>query len=370
MQAGDALCRPCSTLGEGKPIVAISYVSDLETPSVLIDLDKMERNIALMQKRCDDLGIQFRPHIKTHKIPDIARRQIEAGAVGIACQKVSEAEVFADAGFHDIQIPYNIVGERKTRRLAALAKRARVTVTVDSQAVVDGIAVAAREAGVFISMMVELVSLNQRTGTTPQAALELAQRIEAADGLHFAGLMIYPSDAAIRPRLQATLALLADAGIAVETVSGGGSGASNDAHLLPELTELRVGTSIFWDWNCVAADYTGFDNVAMRVLATVVSANEPERVILDSGSKAIHSETIDGQFGHLVEYPAARLHKVNEEHGYVDCSACPSPPTVGEIVHIIPVHTCVVTNLHNQLYGVRGDRVEVIWDVAARGMVW
>jgi len=350
--------------------VAISLLSDLETPSVLIDLDKMERNIASMQKRCDDLGISFRPHIKTHKIPDIARRQIEAGAVGIACQKVSEAEVFVEAGFRDIQIPYNIVGERKTRRLAKLAQQADVTVTVDSKPVTDGIAEAAQEVGVTISMMVELVSLGERTGTTPAAALELARHIAATDNLRFAGLMIYPSDAAIRPRLQETLALLADAGIAVETVSGGGSGASNDAHLLPELTELRVGTSIFWDWNCVAADYTGFDNCAMVVLATVVSANEPDRVILDSGSKALNAETVNGQFGYIVEYPDARLHKVNEEHGYVDFSDCDTIPQVGDAVHVIPVHTCVVTNLHNQIYGVRGDRVEQVWDVAARGMVW
>lgn len=350
--------------------MAISHVSELETPSVLIDLDKMERNIAVMQARCDELGIRFRPHIKTHKIPDIARRQIEAGAVGIACQKVSEAEVFAAAGFRDIQIPYNIVGRRKTRRLAKLARQAEVTVTVDSRAVIDGIAEAARDEGVTISMMVELVSLGERTGTTPASALELAQHINATDNLRFAGVMIYPSDAAIRPRLLETLDLLKSARIAVETVSGGGSGASSDAHLLPELTELRVGTSIFWDWTCVAADRAGFDDCAMRVLATVVSANEPQRVILDSGSKAINSETMDGLYGYIEEYPAARLHKVNEEHGYVDFSACGALPQVGDIVHIIPVHTCVVTNLHNQLYGMRGDAIEKIWDVAARGMVW
>ena len=350
--------------------MAITHVSDLETPSVLIDLDKMERNITRMQARCDELGIQFRPHIKTHKIPDIARRQIEAGAIGIACQKVSEAEVFAAAGFRDIQIPYNIVGRRKTRRLAKLAQQADVTVTVDSRPVIDGIADAAQETGVTIGMMVELVSLGERTGTTPAAALELARHITASDNLRFAGVMIYPSDAAIRPRLLETLELLESDGIAVETVSGGGSGASSDAHLLPELTELRVGTSIFWDWTCVAADRARFDDCAMRVLATVVSANEPQRVILDSGSKAIHSETLDGQFGYILEYPAARLHNVNEEHGYVDFSACDARPQVGDMVHIIPVHTCVVTNLHNQLYGLRGDAIEEIWDVAARGLVW
>jgi len=345
-------------------------VHDLETPSVLIDLDLMEANIVTMQSRCDALGIAFRPHIKTHKIPDIARRQLEAGATGIACQKVSEAEVFAEAGFDDIQIPYNIVGARKTRRLAALASSAKVTVTVDSQAVIDGIAAAAQEVGSTIHMMVELVSLGQRTGTTPEAALALAKRIGATDNLRFAGLMIYPSDAAIRPRLLETLALLEAAGIAVEVVSGGGSGAISDMHLLPELTEMRVGTCVFWDWNSVSAGYVGFDKCAMRVRASVVSANEPGRVILDSGSKSIQSETIEGQFGYMAEYPAARLYKVNEEHGYVDFSAYDSLPSVGEIAHIIPVHTCVVTNLHNQLYGVRGDSIEVIWDVAARGLVW
>lgn len=345
-------------------------IHDLETPSVIIDLDLMDKNITAMQKRCDELGINFRPHIKTHKIPDIARRQVEAGAVGIACQKVSEAEVFVAAGFDDIQIPYNIVGKRKTRRLAALAKQADITVTVDSKPVIDGIAEAAQEVGSTISMLVELVSVGARTGTTPETALELARQIEATDNLRFAGVMIYPSDAAVRPRLLETLALLEAAGIAVETVSGGGSGAIRDSHLLPELTEMRVGTYVFWDWNSVSADYTSFDNCAMRVRTTVVSANEPSRVILDSGSKSIQSETVAGRFGYIVEYPDARLHQVNEEHGYVDFTACDTVPVVGDIVHIIPVHTCVVTNLHNQLYGVRGDEIDMIWDVAARGLVW
>ena len=350
--------------------MTFATIHDLETPSVLIDLDLMEANIAAMQSRCDALGIAFRPHIKTHKIPDIARRQVEAGAKGIACQKVSEAEVFVDAGFNDIQLPYNIVGARKTRRLAELAKAARVTVTVDSRPVIDGIAAAAQAAGSTIHMMVELVSLGQRTGTTPEAALALARQIQATENLRFAGVMIYPSDAAIRPRLLETLALLEAAEIPVETVSGGGSGAVSAMDLLPELTEMRVGTCVFWDWNSVNAGYAGFEDCAMRVRASVVSANAPSRVILDSGSKSIHSETVEGQFGYIVEYPAARIYKVNEEHGYVDFSACESVPAVGEIVHIIPVHTCVVTNLHNQLYGARGDNIEVIWDVAARGMVW
>lgn len=349
---------------------AIETTYDLETPSILIDLDIMENNIAAMQQRCDDLGIQFRPHIKTHKIPAIAQKQIDAGAVGIACQKVSEAEIFADAGFTDIQLPYNIVGAKKTRRLAELAKRIKVTVTVDSKAVLDGIATAAQEAGATIHMMVELVALNKRTGTTPEDAFNLAQQIVNTDNLHFAGVMIYPSVARIRVRLQKTLSLLAEAGIEVEMVSGGGSGAILESHLLPELTEMRVGTYVFWDWGSVNHGWTSFDDCAMRIRATVVSANESSRVILDSGSKTVNSETVDGLFGYIVEYPDARLHSVNEEHGYVDFRKCDTIPNVGDIVHIIPVHTCVVTNLHNQLYGVRADKIEHIWDVAARGLVW
>ena len=346
-------------------------IHDLETPSILIDLDIMQRNIEAMQKRCDDLGIDFRPHIKTHKIPAIAQMQLDAGAVGIACQKVSEAEVFVDAGITDIQIPYNIVGERKTARLAELAKRAKVTVTVDSVAVIDGIASATKNAGATIHTLIELVALNNRTGTTPQNALELAQHILSyGDYLKFEGIMIYPADAAIRPRLQETLALLQDAGIAVNTVSGGGSGAIRESHEIPELTEMRVGTYVFWDWGSVTKGWASFDDCAMKIRATVVSANEPSRIILDSGSKTLNAETVDGCFGTIVEYPEARLHKVNEEHGYVDFSDCEALPQVGDVVHIIPVHTCVVTNLHNRLYGVRGENIEQVWDVAARGLVW
>ena len=182
--------------------------------------------------------------------------------------------------------------------------------------------------------------------------------------------MIYPSDAAVRPRLLEALALLEANEIPVEMVSGGGSGAIFESHLLPELTEMRVGTYVFGDWNCVNSGWAQFDDCAMRIRATVVSANEPSRVILDSGSKTIHSETVDGCYGYITEYPKARLHRVNEEHGYVDCSACEALPEVGDIVHIIPVHTCVVSNLHNQLHGVRGDAVEAVWEVAARGLVW
>ncbi|MEM6528789.1 MAG: alanine racemase, partial [Chloroflexota bacterium] len=273
-------------------------------------------------------------------------------------------------GITDIQIPYNIVGERKTARLAQLAKRVTLTVTADSAPVIDGIAAAAHAHDARIHMMVELVALNRRTGTTPQTALELAKRIVGHKNLDFAGIMIYPSNVGVRPRLQETLQLLADADIAVKTVSGGGSGAALEVAQMPELTELRVGTYIFYDFRSVMMGWAKLENCAMTVKATVVSANEPDRVILDSGSKTLTSELVNSTHGYIVEYPEATLYRLNEEHGFVDMSAYETLPTVGEAVHIIPVHTCVVTNMHNQVYAVRGEAVEQPYPVAARGLVW
>ena len=182
--------------------------------------------------------------------------------------------------------------------------------------------------------------------------------------------MIYPTSAAIRPRLLQTIELLKEAGIPVENVSGGGSGGQFEAHTIPELTELRIGTYVFSDWNSVSQGWVSFDDCAMRIRVTVVSANDPHRVIVDSGSKTLNAERIDDCFGYIVEYPQARLSKVNEEHGIIDFTAYDTLPQVGDILHIIPVHTCVVTNLHNRVFAVRGDQVEQVYDVAARGLVW
>lgn len=345
-------------------------IEELETPSVLIDLDRMEANIRAMQALCDSHGLAFRPHIKTHKIPAIARLQIEAGAKGLACQKVSEAEVFAQAGFNDIQIPYNIVGAKKTGRLVDLALYNKITVSADSPAVIAGLGEAAAAHDMSLRVLVELMTDIRRAGTDVNHVVQLAQQIDSHENLHFAGLLVYPSNPTVRPALQEALALLHAAGLGVDVVSGGGTGAAIHAAEMPELTELRVGTYVFNDWTTVDNGWTTLDRCAMTVRATVVSRPEEGRAILDSGSKTLSSDVRDGLYGHVVEYPDARIYKLNEEHGFLDLSACDDRPDVGEIVHIIPVHTCVVTNLHNQIYGVRNGEVEVTWPVAARGLVW
>jgi D-serine deaminase-like pyridoxal phosphate-dependent protein len=345
-------------------------IHDFETPSVLIDLDIMTDNIQRMQAYCNELGLAFRPHIKTHKIPDIARMQLEAGAVGIACQKVSEAEVFAAAGINNIQLPYNIVGPQKTARLADLALYNHLVVSADHPTVIAGLADAARANEISIRVMVELATEIERTGAPVEEVVNLAKKIDEDENLHFAGLLVYPSNPVMRPRLQEALDRLNQAGIGVDSVSGGGSGAAHYAGEIPELTELRVGTYVFNDWGTVCKGWAALDNCAMTVLATVVSRPTPDRAILDSGSKTLSSDHWNNLYGYVVEYPQARIYQLNEEHAYVDMSGCDDRPVIGERVHVIPAHTCVVTNLHQQLYGLRGDEVEVIWPVAARGLVW
>lgn len=345
-------------------------VSALETPAVLIDLDIMLSNIAQMQRHCDALGKAFRPHIKTHKIPEIAHMQLEAGAVGIACQKVSEAEVFADAGVEDIQIPYNIVGERKLDRLMGVNRVCRLTVSADDPAVIDGLDAAARRHDARLRVMVDLGTDIQRTGAPAERVVELARRIRDSQRLDFAGLLVYPSTVSNRPRIQAALTILHDAGFAVDSVSGGGIGGAAQAADVPEVTELRVGTYIFNDVNTLNAGLCGIEDCAMRVRMTVVSRPDADRVILDGGSKTIAADRTDNGHGLIVEYPEAQIYRLSEEHAHCDFSACGARPSIGDIVHVIPVHTCVVTNLHDRIYGVRGDYVEEIWEVAARGMVY
>ncbi len=222
-----------------------------------------------------------------------------------------------------------------------------------------------------IRVMVDLVTDLQRTGAPVAEVVTLAQRIEKDEHLHFAGLLVYPTYASIRPAIQEAIHLLDRAGIGVDSVSGGGTGAALEAHEIPELTELRVGTYIFNDWDTVTQNWCHVKDCAMTVLATVVSRPTPDRAILDSGSKTLSGQRgIDDNYGHIMEYPEARIYQLNEEHAYVDFSACEERPVIGEQLHVIPAHACVATNLHNQIYGLRAENIEQVWPVAARGLVW
>jgi D-serine deaminase-like pyridoxal phosphate-dependent protein len=248
-------------------------IEDLDTPVLTADLDAVERNIMRMQRYCDEHGLALRPHVKTHKLPEVARLQLAAGARGITCQKLGEAEVFADAGFDDILISFPLIGRSKIERLRALTERARVCVAVDSDQGVDAL------QGVDVEVLVECDTGGGRTGVqSPEAAALLAARAD-----RFRGLMTYPMPPGTGPWLRAALDLIGD----VETVSVGGTPTAHEAHDLGVATELRVGTYVYGDRACIANGSATLEDCALRVLATVVSTPTHERAILDAGTKAL-----------------------------------------------------------------------------------
>lgn len=342
------------------------------TPAVVIDLDKVEANIARLQAACDAAGIANRPHIKTHKSPELARLQREAGARGITCQKLGEAEVMADGGLDDILISYNILGEEKLGRLGHLQRRVRMIVAADNPVTIAGLPQAAEIAGRDLEVVVECDTGRQRAGVeTPAEAVELARLIAGSKGLRFAGLMMYPpEDGWERTQvfLDTANAGLRAAGLEAGMVSTGGS--PNVPHIgkLKGSTEHRAGTCIFNDLMQVAAGVASVDDCALSVYATVVSRAAPERGILDSGSKTLTSDT-GGLEGHglILEYPSAKIAKFAEEHGFLDLSASNERPVVGEVVRIVPNHVCVVVNMVDRLITVRGDKLVGELPVAARG---
>jgi D-serine deaminase-like pyridoxal phosphate-dependent protein len=346
-------------------------IENLDTPVPVIDLDRLEANIARLQQYMDEHGIANRPHIKTHKVPEIARLQTDAGAAGLCCQKVSEAEVMVDAGFNDIFIPYNIIGEAKLERLLALAAHARISVAADSAYTVRGYAQSAQRAGLELPVLVEFDTGMHRCGVeTPEQAAELARLIARASGLSFQGLMTFPHNQTSDDFVRQTRELLHADGIPIPCVSYGGTPAMWDAHLRSEVTEYRAGTYVYGDRSILASGAMTLDQVALTVVTTVVSRPTADRGVLDGGSKTFSSDLL-GMTGHglILEYPEAHFYGMSEEHGHVDFAACARKPEVGERVTVIPNHVCPVSNLFNSVAGVRSGEVEVTWSVAARGTV-
>ena len=347
------------------------HIDELETPVPVVDIDRMEANIARLQAYLDDHNIANRPHIKTHKIPAIAKMQMDAGAIGITCQKVSEAEVMADAGFNDIFIPYNIIGESKLKRLMALAARINVSVTADSAFTARGLSNAAMIADLTLTVLIECDTGGGRCGVqSPQEAAELARLIGSLPNLHFGGLMTYPSNEHLDNFVRETRSLLKDDNLPIERVSGGGTPTMWEAHTHPELTEHRAGIYVYGDRLTLRSGAVTLNTCALRIFTTIVSRPTLDRGILDAGSKTLSSDLhgLEG-YGYICEYPEAKIYMLTEEHGHVDFSACPHKPEIGERVSIIPNHCCTVTNLFDEFIGARDDQVEVSWQVAARGTV-
>lgn len=344
-------------------------IDDLDTPSLLVDLDIMESNLARMQNYCNQYGIGLRPHIKTHKIPALAQAQMDLGAVGIACQKLGEAEVMLDHGLVDIMIPYNILGRHKLERLAALARRAQVIVSVDSMEVARPMGEYLDQQGLTLKTVIELTSELNRCGVTNAgSALELVRGIERIRGLEFQGVMVYPSSTQSMQLVTETVELLSSDGFSVDIVSGGGSPTAFQSHEFQGLTEIRAGTYIFNDASYLRKGVCALEQCALKVITTVISAPAADRVIVDGGSKTFSSD-MGYPMGYILEYPEAQIYQMSEEHGFVDVARCEHRPKIGERLTVIPNHACGAINMHNELIGVRGQNVEAQWEIAARGKI-
>ncbi len=348
--------------------------SELDTPAVTILLDQLEANIARIQEMIAAHGIGNRPHIKTHKIPAIGKMQMAAGAIGITCQKLGEVEVFVDAGVaDDILLTFDIVGEKKTDRLMALSERVRrLAVVADNEEVVRGLSEAGTRHGRDVPILIECDTGFGRNGVqTPEAARELARYAMNMPRIRFEGLMTFPNKApGTGEFLSRALALFEAEGIPVPVVSGGGTPALRTLGEFPMMTEHRAGTYVYNDVMMVSSGVATWDDCAMHVRATVVSRPTDDRAIIDAGSKVLTREQYYVKnFGRVVEYPDAAVANLSEEHGIVDLSRSKAKPKVGEVVNVIPNHCCVVSNMVDEVYGLRDGAVEVVWPVAARGKV-
>jgi D-serine deaminase-like pyridoxal phosphate-dependent protein len=344
----------------------------LDTPALTVDLDAVERNVARVQARCDALGVALRPHIKTHKLPAIAHLQLRAGAAGIACQKLGEAEIMAAAGVRDILVTYPLVGAAKAERFAALAEEITMAAVGDSETVARGLSAALQARGATAAFLVECDTGFGRTGVqTPAAAAELGALVDGLPGLRFRGFMTYPTLPESGAWLEAAVAAARARGLDPDWISGGGTPADrwDAAEHATVLTEIRAGTYVYGDRMCIADGSVPLEDCALRVRATVVSRPARDRAILDTGSKALTSDTspaLEG-WGHVVEHPDARVYALNEEHGYVDVSPCAAPPAVGDVVTVVPNHACGTTNMHDEVVAHRAGEVVATWPIAARG---
>ena len=362
------------------------HLSELDTPALVVDLDVMERNLSQMADYCRRHHLRLRPHTKTHKIPELAKKQIAGGALGITVAKLGEAEVMVKAGLKDLLIAYPIVGPAKTKRLADLALRAVVTVSLDSEEAARGISAAMVKRGSEAGVLIELDVGFGRCGVANEKdALALARKISSLPGLEFKGLMFFPGHFGVSPNDRAVLRrqvnefldrcyeAFARAGLPFAIVSGGSTPSRYESEFFHGVNEIRPGTYIFNDRSTVGVSAATVEDCALSVLVTVVSTSVSGRAVIDGGSKTFSSDTYHAEhgrgFGLIKEDPATQIERLSEEHGHLNVTESDRRYTVGERLMIIPNHVCTTVNMHDEIYGVRGEQVETVWKVAGRGKV-
>ena len=359
-------------------------VAAVETPALVVDLDAFEHNLDLMANAVRGSGLALRPHAKSHKCVEIAKAQMARGAIGICCQKVDEAAVFVAGGIPNVLVTNEVVTPSKMARLAAVAQSATVGVLVDDLRVIDDLSAAATMAGGTLHVYVEIDVGAHRCGVEPgAAAVPIAQAAARARGLRFRGLHAYhgaaqhfrkPAErrAAIAQASELaaqTKALIEAAGIECPVVTGAGTGTwqlERDSHVY---TELQPGSYIFMDAdyarNALAPDDHAFEH-SLYVLSTIMSVPTRERAIVDAGLKALAFDS-----GPPIVHAARGLtyEKGSDEHGVLSVDAKQAQPALGDRVWLIPGHCDPTVNLYDWIVGMRGERVECVWPVAARGAV-
>jgi D-serine deaminase-like pyridoxal phosphate-dependent protein len=356
-------------------------LSAVDTPALVLDLDAFERNLHRMSAALNGSGVRLRPHAKSHKCPEIARRQVAQGAVGICCQKISEAAVFVEAGIRDVLVTNQIVGDAKLRRLTALARTARIGVLVDHPQQVQALAAAARAQEVTLDVYVEVNVGANRCGVAPgQAAVELACHVASSAPLRFAGLQCYHGPAqhmrspgsradAIAKAVQAagaTRDAIQACGVPVGRITGAGTGSFVHERDSGVFDEIQAGSYVFMDRDYAENQDAEGDVLfehALFVRTTVMSRPTASRAVVDAGLKA---SSVDSGMPSVWQRPDVSFVKAADEHGLL-LAGGGDALALGEALMLIPGHCDPTVNLYDELVCVRGDSVEAIWPIAARG---
>lgn len=349
-------------------------VEELPTPVLVVDLDRLERNITGWQAAVSSHGRAFRPHVKTHKTLEIARMQRAAGAAGITVAKVAEAEVFVSGGFEDIVVAYPVVGEDACRRLAELAGRARMGVNVESVLAAERLSAAASAAGTELDVYVDVDTGLGRCGVAPEpgTVAAMADVVRRLPGLRLRGITGYRGylgddpESAGHEEANSLVTLSREAG--VDEVATGSTPTGRAAAAVDGVTEVRAGTYVFNDLMQRRFGAATRDDVALSIVTTVVSVGADGRVTVDGGSKTFSGDASvprdDGGIVAESDDGAVVIARLTEEHGVGRTSR---PLTVGDRVAFHPAHVCTTVNLSDRLVAARDGVVEATWEVAARG---
>ena len=357
----------------------------IPTPALVIDVVTAKRNIQRMASYAASHGVKLRPHIKTHKSRRMAELQLEAGAIGLTVAKAGEAQIMSQES-NDLLVAYPAHDPARTVRLAELARSHSVRVAIDSPYAAEQLSDAALAADATLGVLVDLDSGAHRTGLqTPEQTVRLAERTARQDGLRLDGLFTYMGHVqGSEQQVESGLCKVADVlqgaldawkkhDLHADIVSGGSTPTAVWSHLVPQLTEIRPGTYVYYDRNCLALGVCSPNDCAARVVATVMSNTVPGKMVLDCGSKSLSSDLLLGQansgHGLIVEYPGATLEQLTEEHGRVDISQCDRAPKLGERVHVIPNHVCVCVNLQNHVWFKQPDSTLEKVPIDARGLL-